>query len=477
MNDLEERLTAYAPVRVLREALAGEGSTVWCVGGMLRDALLGRPVTDVDLAVEGDPERVARRIARAVSGPVFPLSEAFGTWRALDAGRAWVCDVSPLQGADLEEDLAQRDFTVNAMAMPLAGGEPLDPHGGQGDVERRLLRVVGPGAFRADPLRPLRLARLATELSFAADPETERLAREAGSAVGDAAPERVWAELRRLVAADGVIEGLALAERLGVLGAVLPELEALHGVEQSWFHHLDVHGHTLEVLRQTIALQEDPEPVFGAAAAPLRDLLEQPLGGELSRGQALRFAALLHDVAKPATRSVLPDGRVSFLGHDTEGEAAVGTIFRRLGASERLRSFVAAITRHHLRLGFLVHERPLSRRTVYRYLSACEPVEVEVTLLSCADRLATRGRGAEEAIAAHLEVAQGLLAEGLQWRRAGPPASPVRGDDLARTLGIERGPEIGALLAEVREARFAGEVTTAEEAVEHARRVRENAAR
>jgi hypothetical protein len=104
-------------------------------------------------------------------------------------------------------------------------------------------------------------------------------------------------------------------------------------------------------------------------------------------------------------------------------------------------------------------------------------VEVEVTVLSCADRLATRGRGAEAAIAAHLEVARLLLAEGLEWRREGPPPSPVRGDELARRLGIERGPEIGSLLAEVREARFAGEVTTVEEALEHARRVRENAPR
>ena len=154
-----------------------------------------------------------------------------------------------------------------------------------------------------------------------------------------------------------------------------------------------------------------------------------------------------------------------------------GEVCRRIRTSERLSRFLEAITRHHLVLGFLVHERPLDRRAVYRYLKRTSPVEVEVTLLSCADRLATRGENAERAIDAHLELAHELMPAALEWRRSGPPRLPVRGDELAAELGIEPGPELGRLLAELEEAAYAGEVTDRAQAVELARRLRDNAVR
>jgi putative nucleotidyltransferase with HDIG domain len=320
----------------------------------------------------------------------------------------------------------------------------------------------------------LRLARLATELGFAPDPDTERLTLAAAEQVRSASPERVFAELRRLVLADGVLDGIELADRLGLIAAVLPELHALHGVEQSHFHHLDVYGHTVEVLRQLMAIERDPEAVFGAQLAPaVAAVLAEPLADEMTRGQALRFAALLHDSGKPATRGVLPGGRVTFIGHDSVGAELVGDLSRRLRTSQRLGSYLAAITRHHLVLGFMVHQRPLSRAAVYRYLTTCQPVELEVTILSCADRMATRGRNAEAAIAAHLELARELAAEALRWRRSGPPRAPVRGNELARELDVA-GPQIGALLARLEEAAFTGEATTREEALALARRLREN---
>ncbi|HEV2075732.1 MAG TPA: HDIG domain-containing protein, partial [Thermoleophilaceae bacterium] len=424
-----------------------------------------------DLAVAGDPEGAARAVARGLGGPVFPLSEAFGTWRAIDGRRRFVCDVSALQGEDVAGDLARRDFTVNAMAVPLTGGALLDPHGGRGDAAAGLLRVMGEAAYRADPLRPLRLVRLAAELPLAPDQETERLTRAAAGSVTRASPERVFAELRRLIVSDRLLDGLALSDRLGLTAAVLPEVEALRGVEQSRYHHLDVHGHTMEVVARQLELERRGlEELFAPDASALAAVLDEPLSEELTRGQALRLGALLHDVGKPPTHGVRDDGRITFIGHDALGERMVRAICRRLRTSERLASFLGALTRHHLSLGFLVHRRPLDRRTIYRYLASSHPVEVEVTLLSCADRLATRGRGAEEAIAAHLDLARELMREALAWRADGPPRPPLRGDELADELGLEPGPELGRLLAELEEARFAGEVRTRAQAVEHARR-------
>jgi poly(A) polymerase len=254
---------------------------------------------------------------------------------------------------------------------------------------------------------------------------------------------------------------------------VLPELEALHGIEQSHFHHLDVYDHTIEVLNSLNAIAANLDEFFPDDAAELRQVLDEPLADELTRGQALRFAALLHDVGKAETRGFTDSGRVTFIGHDSVGADMVRKICMRLRTSERLREFLAAITRHHLVLGFMVHRRPLSRRDVYRYLKLCSPVEVEVTLLTVADRIATRGRNADAAIEAHLDLARELMTAALAWRREGPPRALLRGDELAAQLGIEPGPDLGRLLAQLEEASYAGEVTTADQAVQYARRLRE----
>ena len=445
-------------------------SRSWIVGGALRDELLGREVTDIDIAVEGDPEAAARERAAEVRGPVFQLSEAFGAWRVVDRRGGRVYDYAPLQGATIEEDLRKRDFTVNAMARASEGGDLVDPLRGRADIESRTLRVIGPESYDNDPLRPLRLARFAAELGFQPDAETERLTSEAAPRVTEASGERVFAELRRLVLAPGAVQGLALADRLGMLHAVLPELAALHDVEQSHYHHKDVYGHTLEVLERLIELE-------GEVEGELREVLDEPLADELTRGQALRFGALLHDIGKPATHDVREDGRVTFMGHDRLGEEMVRQVCRRLRTSERLSRFLQGITRHHLVLGFLVHDRPLDRRAIYRYLKRTSPVEVEVTLLSCADRLATRGKNADRAIDNHMELAKELMPVALEWRRQGPPRLPLRGDELAEELGIEPGPELGRVLAELEEAAYAGEVTSRDQAVEIARRLRQNAQR
>jgi poly(A) polymerase len=442
----------------------------WIVGGALRDELLGREVTDIDIAVEGDPETAARELAKEVRGPVFKLSEAFGAWRVVDRRSGHVYDFAPLQGASIEEDLRRRDFTVNAMARPREGGAVIDPLGGQADIESHVLRVIGPDSYERDPLRPLRLARFAAELDFRPDPGTEKLTAAAAPRVTEASGERVFGELRRLVLAEHAVKGLALADRLGLLHAVLPELSDLHDIEQSLYHHKDVYGHTLEVLERLIEIE-------ARADGELRVVLDEPLADELTRGEALRFGALLHDIGKPATHDVRDDGRVTFMGHDRLGEEMVRQVCRRLRTSERLSRFLAAVTRHHLVLGFLVHERPLDRRAVYRYLKRTSPVEVEVTLLSCADRLATRGRHAERAIDAHVELAKELMPAALAWRRSGPPRLPLRGDELAEELGIEPGPELGRILAELQEAAYAGEIAHRGEVVELARRLRQNAQR
>ncbi|MDX6664318.1 MAG: poly(A) polymerase, partial [Solirubrobacteraceae bacterium] len=360
----------------------------------------------------------------------------------------------------------------NAIAEPLAGGPPVDPYDGAADIAARRLRMVAASAFADDPLRVVRAARLAGGLGFEIEPETVAAAREHAPRAAGVAQERVFAELRALVASDEALRGMWLLEEVGALAAVLPELDALRGIEQTRYHHLDAYGHTIEVLERTLELERDPAALFGAeTGARVAALLAEPLADEMTRGAGLRWGALLHDAAKPQTQTPLPVGGYGFPGHDSVGADLARDVLGRLRASERLRAHVAALTRHHLRLGFLVHRRPLDPHDVYGYLNTAGTVAADVTLLSVADRLATRGRNADEAIAKHLDLAGEVLPQALDWHASGGPSPLVRGDELASALGIDPGPELGRLLEHLREAQFTGEVATREDAIELARRM------
>jgi putative nucleotidyltransferase with HDIG domain len=330
--------------------------------------------------------------------------------------------------------------------------------------------MVTPQSFSDDPLRVMRAVRLAAELSFTVEPDTEAAARRSSPDLARTPGERIFTELRRIVAGPAALPGLALLDAFGVVAVILPELSALSGVGQSVYHHLDVHGHTLEALGALIALAEDPGSVFGPKLGErVAAFLREPFADELTRGGALRFGTLLHDIAKPQTRAETTEGRVTFMGHDAAGAELGHAILTRLRASERLAGYVAALTRHHLRLGFLVHAAPLDRRAVYRYLAGCEPVAVDVTLMSVADRQATRGRGAAEAIGAHLQLATAVLPAALDWHRR-RPRPPIRGDRLAQAVGLTPGPALGELLEELTAAAYAGEIAGEAQAIEYARR-------
>jgi poly(A) polymerase len=468
-----EALEAAPSIAAARMALEQYGPA-WVVGGAIRDALLGEEVADADLAVEGGREEsAARAIAKVAGGTAFRLSEEYATWRAIAPTDSWHVDVVALRAETIEDDLTARDFTVNAIARPLAGGDLIDPTGGLADSEARLLRAASGNAFRDDPIRLLRAPRLAAGHGLAVEPGTAELARSLSARAADPAGERQFAELRGIITGPQPLRGLELMEELDLTAAVLPELEALRGVVQNPNHHLDVFGHTLTVLEEWLGLERDLGGFAGELASEVDAYLAEPLADELSRREALRFGALFHDLGKPETRSE-GTGYVTFIGHDEVGAGIIAGISRRLRVSRKLSTHLQGLALHHLRLGFLIHQRPLSRRAVYDYLVATEPVAADVTLLSVADRLAARGEGplaSTEMVQAHLDLAREILRDALAWHRDGPPRPPVSGDDLARELGLEPGPELGRVLEELRAEAFTGEISGRDEALERARRL------
>ena len=443
--------------------LIGDGEAHF-VGGCVRDVRLGRPVVDVDVVVPGDPAPAARRLARATGGSPFALSETHGAWRVVLDGRT--IDVTARRGGDIVADLGERDFTVNAMAIPVNGpGEDVvDPFGGLSDLADGRLRLVSDRVFTDDPLRLLRLARIAHELGFEVDPDAERLARRDAHLADRAAGERIYAEVRRLLAPEHPDAAVRLLDSLGVLEVILPEASPMHGCEQSPFHHLDVFEHTLQVLDAAADIAAHPEHYLPHHADRLRVAMDEPVGDELDARTALRLAALFHDIEKPSTRTVSADGRVGFMGHDRKGAATTRRILRRWRAATSTIRFCMLLVAEHLRLGFMVHDRPLGRREAYRYLRATQPHTEASVVISLADRFATRGVRARQAyVRAHAETADELLTL-VSELEAEERAPLLRGDEIAELTGAE-GPRIGELVDALAEEQAAAAVTTRDEAV------------
>ena len=294
----------------------------WLVGGSVRDLLVARPVADIDVRVDGDPGSAARGLASRAGGSPFPLSERHGAWRVVQESRT--VDVTRTRGT-VEEDLGLRDFTINAMALPLAGGDLVDPHGGRADLDAGLVRAVSDRIYDDDPLRLLRVARIARQLGFVIERGTEQLTRERAALATQPSGERVFAEMWRLLAVPDPADGIRMLERSGVLAAVLPEVAALRGVEQSGYHHLDVYEHTLQVLDAVADIGAHPAHYLPEYAALIDERLSRVVGDDLPSWLILRLAALFHDVAKPQTRSVAADGRIGLMGHDAEGARVART--------------------------------------------------------------------------------------------------------------------------------------------------------
>ena len=450
--------------------LAPVGPTGWVVGGGLRDALLQRPVADVDLALDGDAREAARRLAKAHHAARFPLSDAFGAWRVHGGDLPFTVDITPLQGDSLDADLAKRDLTVNALALPLGGGELVDRHGGLDDLDARVLRMVGPTVLRDDPVRLVRIARLSCQLGFGVDPATRLRARMDAREVLRPAPERVAEELRRIARLPDAWRGLEALDDLGVLGVLVPELEEGRGLEQTPYHHKDVLGHTLEVVRRVCEIRADPVAVFRTSGPRIAEALGRPLADGLTRGDGLVFAALFHDMAKPTTYAVTPEGRATFFQHDRRGAEMAGEWCLRYRTATRFREVVTLCVRRHLALGFCVHRQPLSLRQIDRYLRSTAPAEVELMVLSVADRLATNGpRTTPPQIERHLAVAREMARWHFTLVDRGPVRPLLNGAELATLLARAPGPWTSALVDALREEQVVGLVRTVEQARRFAR--------
>ncbi|MBI4187167.1 MAG: HD domain-containing protein [Chloroflexi bacterium] len=466
--------------------LAEQGIKSYLTGGFVRDVLLGRHTADIDIAVLADALEVASGAASALGGRYVVLDEANKVGRVvLLSEERWQLDFSTIK-VDIEHDLAQRDFTVNAMAVDLEGliegqGEAqlIDPFGGQHDLGRGVLRVVAAGVFEADAARLLRAVRLAAELGFSIDSDTEALLRLHSRLVARVAGERTREELLRLLSLCQSGRILTYLDDVDLLMAMIPEMERTKGAEQPKEHFWDVFHHSVEavaavdfLLRRESCRYAGDDVLSPVPWSPaLAGHFNQEVNHGSTRRSLLKVAALLHDIAKPETRSI-EGGRVRFLGHPQEGAAMAASILERLRFSAREIKAVATMVKYHLRPTQMTQDGLPSRRAVYRYFRDVGDTGIDILFLSLADHLATRGPHLDLAQwRGHTELAGYVLARRFEEEVAVIPPRLIDGHDLLNIFGLSPGPKVGEILEVVREAQAAGEVTGREEALAYVGRL------
>jgi len=485
----------YSPlIDKVRDILPNQ--EIYLVGGAVRDMLLNRLSRDLDFALPANGISLARRVANALKADFMVLDNERDTGRVIvteSKGERTFLDFATYRGKDLDEDLRARDFTINAIAFDMRTQTLLDPLNGASDLRLKTIRACSQTTLTDDPVRILRAVRQAAAFEFKIELETRKAMKQAASLLPNVSPERQRDELFKILEGPRPDASMRALELLGVLPYLLPELPVLKGVEQSPPHVHDVWEHTLSVLAHLEGILAALAPVYnaddtndlftGLLTLRIGRFREQfashyaeSLNTDRSTRAALFFAALYHDVQKPATRSVDESLRIRFFDHDVKGAEVAAERGRAFNLSNDEVERIKKVIQHHMRFHFFTgrlegEKQEPSRKAIYRFFRDAGKAGVDLVLLGLADLRGTRGVTlTQETWAAALDVARILLEN--YWEKPQETVAPPRlldGNELMSEMGLEPGRIVGQLLEAIREGQATGKVETRDQALALAR--------
>lgn len=449
---------------------------IYLVGGSVRDLLSGaRNIKDIDLVMPSGSEDVARTFADVIGGSFFFLDEERKVTRVMkrEPDGAVQFDFTNFEGPDLHADLARRDFTVNAMAVDLKTFLPqgslgglIDLFDGRGDVRQKLVRVSDPKVLDDDPLRLLRAVRFAATLGFSIERTTAEHIKARADLIARPSPERVRDELFQILSVKGAGRHLLLMESLGLLKKLLPELDPLKDFAPGRHHLYDIFTHSLRTAEYVDSVMENVPRLSPGQAGTVLAHLEEGLEPFVTRKAALRFACLLHDIAKSETYSRDDAGEIHFFGHDTIGAEKALFICQRFRLSNDTSSVVSRLVRHHMRPLNLSAPGGPSRRALYRYCRDLRDAVPESIVLSLADAKATAEVMPAEGFTDTQKIS-GLILEYYYGKFLKAEARPfVTGRDLI-ARGMEPGPRFREVLEDIKERQAEGTLKDRQEALQY----------
>jgi poly(A) polymerase len=452
----------------------------YIVGGFVRNWLLDREIDDIDIAVRGSTLEVAKEVAVYFGGKYVLLDEANGVARVVvtDWERQVCLDFAMFLGT-IEEDLERRDFTINAMAVDFndfVSGLPhlLDPFQGKKDLEKKLIKAVRQRVFKDDAVRLLRAVRLAAELDFKIEPETEQLIKQYSKLIKSVPGERLRGELLRILALSHSSDLLHYLDWLNLLTEMVTDLEDLRDVEQPGEHYWDVFEHSLETVDAIEFLLCNRDWQYGSSdllkvvpwSEEIKEHFDEKISNDSSRMIMLKIGGLLHDIAKPQSKTIDVTGRVRFIGHAKQGAAKASVILNRLRFSSREVKLVEKLVCYHLRPVQMANIGLPTSRAIYRYFRDTGEAGMDVLFLALADYLAARGPNLDiREWGQHNSLIRYIIAERQSQQSKLLPVKLIDGHDLISVFGLTSGPLVGKLLRLVCEAQATGEISSREEAL------------
>ncbi|MBN2043899.1 MAG: HD domain-containing protein [Anaerolineales bacterium] len=490
------KLSLSPLVGKIAELLAGKSvelGGIYLVGGAVRDGLLGWSSHDLDFVVNEDSLETGRKVADALGGAYFTLDEEFQVGRVVltpENQPRQIFDFVKLQGKDLVDDLQNRDFSINAMAVSLAEMDTLiDPLGGASDLLQRRLNACSEESLRSDPVRVLRAVRMSAKYQLAIAPKTRQLIVESVPSLVDVSAERLRDELFKILDSPRPSASLRILDRLGAMEIILPEIAELKTVSHAPPHIYDLWEHTLhtvEGLEEILQLLDEHYVHDNQSGGDLfSGLVSQRLGRyrkqisahmaeelvpERTARPLIFLAALLHDITKPAHLTVEEGGRIRFTGHEASGAEFAAHFGARLKLSRaeihRLRRTIA----DHARPWYLAKlEAGPSKKAIYHFWRDNRDTGIDICLLELADLRGVYGYTlSKEIMEQHLDAVRTLLEGYFETPQLALPKALLDGNALIARLGIKPGPVVGEVLNALIEAQVEGEVQTREQALEFA---------
>ncbi len=453
------------------EVLRELGLSAYLCGGTVRDLLLNRPFRDVDVVL---PERVftaAQAFGSKINAPYFVLDKERQVARVVCGGGNW--DFSGFRNSTIEGDLRKRDFTINALAVLWEDFYPgqkldtlIDPHGGLQDLQQKKIRTVAEDSLEEDPLRMLRAFRIQAELHFETEPVVLEQIERIHSKIQDVAVERISEELDRILLQPDSAKTWKAIGNSALFGSLYPELRPMQGCEQGGFHHLDVWQHTVEAMVYFEDLLLRLDEFFPDHAPFLKTYLES-ISGTLERARLLKWALLLHDIGKPATRELKEPGRYRFHGHDHAGADMAEKLLKRFKFARKDIQTIVAIVEHHLRPLNLFNQED---RDYFRFFRAAGQEAIGIILIAYGDMSSARGPLADPS---RMDEYRSLMDDLFKYYREVyyPTVNTpelIKGRDLMVVFQLKPGPILGQILKEVREAQLTGLLRTRDQALEFA---------
>lgn len=449
---------------------------IYLVGGSVRDLLIGLPdVKDIDIVMSTGSTTVAQKFANKIKASFFLLDEERKVTRVVKQTDAGILqfDFTDFIGADLNADLGRRDFTLNAMALDLREyikdrsiEKTIDLFQGKEDIQRKTIRVVKPEVLDEDPLRLLRAVRFAATLGFEIEDITRDDIRARAALITEPSPERIRDEFFQILAQRGAGIYIELMDSLGLLSKLLPEMDKLTGFSPGIYHSYDVRTHSIKAAGYVDDVLDDLPKISPEHAYLVSNHLESQLEFFVPRKAALRFACLLHDVAKPDTLSQDKDGHIHFYGHDNLGAEKAKETCRRFRLSRDTESLVTSIIKQHMRLFNLSKPGGPSKNAMYRYCRELRDALPESLILAQADARATYDIMPREKFM-NTEKPMAVLLNYYYERFLRTEAKPLAtGQDLI-DRGFQPGPQFREILDEVKERQAEGSLKNREDALRY----------